>query len=767
VRPTSDREDRGRDRSGRRNWGLAYARAIGRLRWVIIVAWVMAAVSALVWMPEQEDSGTGFEGMLTQETPAIQTELRSLDTFGFPLLARTTLVQRDPDGLSVYDQARTATNAAALNQGDYPDVSIIRGAIPLSNSLELFPGARETGTTALTYLFVDPTASVGRQRRTALRYADRYFSERDSAVGVTGSVPARAEQGGIITDKLPLVETWTLVAILSIVGIAFRSLVAPLLTVAVTGVGYLMTLLASSTAAKLFDLPTPTELRPVVVAMLLGVTTDYVVFLVSSLRQECAESSDAEQLGRAVERATARSAHIVAAAGLAVAAGSAVLVVAKAEFFRALAAPLVITVMIALMVCLTLLPALLAVIGRAVFWPGRGVVGASPLGGRPRLLEALARRISGDRQIAGMVLVACVMPLLAAATPVLRMDLGVSFVASLPADTPVRRAAAAAQQGFADGILSPTMVLVEGDGIVSDRAALRALGDQLQSQPGVAGVLGPSDLPVSRRYNVFLAANGDAVRYLVVFSDQPLGAAAIGHFNALEGDLPQLLTASGLPGARVGLGGDTAAASYIVRSTQDDLLRIGLAALLVNFLILLVFLRAAVASLYLLATSLLSVAATLGLTTTTFEAIAPGQGLTFYVPFAAAVLLLAFGSDYNVFSVGKVWDEAKDKSLPDALAAAMPPTTRALAAAGLALAASFGVLAIVPLLPFRQLAFAMGLGIFLDVFVVRLLLVPTLLSVVGARSAWPSDRFGGAASMGEPQGLGVTRRSGPASVASQ
>ncbi len=721
-------------------WSSAYARLITRFRWVVIGAWALAAVSAVIWMPDEGADSNGFEGMLTQETPAIRTELRSLDEFGFPLLARTTLVQRDPSGLSVYDQARTVTNAAALNEGRYDDVAPILGAIPLSNSLELFPGANESGTTALTYLFVDPTASVGRQRRAAQRYADRYFGPQDNAVGVTGSVPARAEQGGIISDKLPLVEAWTLAAILTIVGVAFRSLVVPLLTIVVAGVGYLMTLLFASVAAAILDLPTPAELRPVVVAMLLGVATDYVVFLVSSMRQECGHTQDPRL---AVERATARSAHIVAAAGLAVAAGSAVLIVAKAQFFRALAAPLVLTVIVALVVCLTLLPALLAVTSRAVFWPGGQ--------GRPRevserrsspVLDGLARRITGDRQIAGMVMIACVLPLVAAAIPVLRMDFGVSFVASLPTDTPVRRAAAAAQQGFAEGILSPTEVLIEGEGITRDRKAMRALSESLRTQPGVAGVMGPSDLPVGRRFNVFLAGNGNAVRYLVVLSDQPLGAAAIAHFDALESNLPQLVRDSGIAGVeQTGLGGDTAAASFIVHSTEDDLLRIALAALLVNFLMLLVFLRAAVASLYLLGTSLLSVAATLGLTTAAFEAIAPGQGLTFYVPFAAAVLLLAFGSDYNVFSVGKVWDEARARPLPEALVAAMPPTTRALAAAGLALAASFGVLALVPLLPFRQLAFAMGLGLFIDVFVVRLLLVPALLMVVGPVSAWPSRRF--------------------------
>jgi RND superfamily putative drug exporter len=143
----------------------------------------------------------------------------------------------------------------------------------------------------------------------------------------------------------------------------------------------------------------------------------------------------------------------------------------------------------------------------------------------------------------------------------------------------------------------------------------------------------------------------------------------------------------------------------------------------------------------LLAASVLSLAATLGMTTWVFDMVSPGAGLVFYVPFAAAVLLLAFGSDYNIFGVGHVWDEAGRRPLAEAIAVAMPQTTRPIAAAGLALAASFSMLALVPLGPFHQLAFAMGVGIALDVVVVRSVLMPALLIVLGSASAWPSRRL--------------------------
>ena len=130
----------------------------------------------------------------------------------------------------------------------------------------------------------------------------------------------------------------------------------------------------------------------------------------------------------------------------------------------------------------------------------------------------------------------------------------------------------------------------------------------------------------------------------------------------------------------------------------------------------------------------------------------PGQGLTFYVPFASAVLLLAFGSDYNIFAVGHVWEDAEGRPLRAALDHALPSSVGAISTAGLALGVSFSLLAIVPLVPFYQLAFAVGLGIALDVFVLRLLVVPAALTVLGRWAAWPSRRFGAPRRMHGPAG---------------
>ena len=163
--------------------------------------------------------------------------------------------------------------------------------------------------------------------------------------------------------------------------------------------------------------------------------------------------------------------------------------------------------------------------------------------------------------------------------------------------------------------------------------------------------------------------------------------------------------------------------------------------MLVDFLLLAVFLRALLAPLYLLAASVLALAATLGLTAYVFQDLLGHPGITYYVPFATAVLLVALGSDYNVFVAGRIWQEARERPLREAVATAAPRAARAITVAGLVLAGSFGLLGIVPLRAFAELAFAMGVGVLIDSFIVRSFLVPALVSLFGTAGSWPGRRL--------------------------
>ncbi|MEO3938742.1 MMPL family transporter [Dermatophilaceae bacterium Soc4.6] len=718
-----------------------YARFTTRRRWWIIGGWLVG-LGLLLVAPPVATGGNELASIIPLDSPAVASELRSVAEFGYPLSSRTAVIQRDPEGLSPYVQAESVLDAVALDQRGGTDYPLL-GALPLTNTLRLGGTSGETNTAVLTYLFMDPTSSFARQQEAAGRYIAAHLERpQDHVVGVAGSIPARAQQASLVAEYLPRLELLTVLAILLLVGVTFRSVLAPVIALLASGLSFVATTHLSETVGGLLGVAAPAELEPLLVALLLGVVTDYTIFYLTALRTRLPEHDDWRD---AVTEAVAADTPIVLAAGITVAAGTAALLAANSPFFRGFGPAMALAVVVGLAVSVTLVPALLAILGPRVLWPGmriRAPSAPSPQAStglrrmRPSPQQPLVRLLRG-RRTAWASLLLCVGVLGLAAIPVVRLDLGVGFTSSLPDSNPVSRASAAAGMAFAPGITSPTTILLEKPGVTSDVGALATFQSLIGQAKGVAAVIGPAQNFTLKAQNIVLARSGNAARMLVVFDHDPLDAVAIDDLTALRTQLPQMAARSGLSGARVSLGGDTALAEGLVSSTGGDLGRIAVAGILVNLLLLVFFLRALVAPLFLLASSVLALTASLGMMVLVFMVLGHHEGVTFYVPFAAAVLLVSLGSDYNIFGVGRVWEEARHLPLRAAVLKAVPESSRAITAAGMTLAVSFGMLAIIPLTPFRELAFAMTCGILIDAFLVRSLLVPALLLVVGPRSGWP------------------------------
>ncbi len=748
----------------------AFAWTVVHLRLLFVLAWIAAAVLTTAFLPSADEAqGSSLSSLVPRHSAAVAAEEEINRLFDYPLFSRIQIVQRAPGGLSRDAQARVISRAVDLDTGKlkqrYPS---LLGAIPVLNTARLMPGSRESSTTAVTYLFVDPNLDIYAQRAAAEDYARAEVSRPDDhLVGVTGAIPARAEEGDRVTTALPWVELATIALIALMVGVHFRSVGAPLLTLVAAGVAYLVTMPVLVWLGRRTGTPVPQEIEPLVVVLLLGIVTDYSIFFLSGMRARLAEGRPPVLAAKSTAGELAR---IILTAGMVVVAATAALVMTSLTFFRALGPGLAITVTIGLLVSVTFVPAMMGLLGRALFWPTappRATVPVSPAAGsRPLPLDAESRaapetpaqpaartwratvvRAVTVKPVAAAVAVVILGGLMYAASFLRDAGLGISLTDELPANAEAARAADAAGRGFAPGITSPSEIVVQRDGITSETSPLARLTLLVSKEPGVAGVVGPGTLPPRVTPSVFLAQNGSAARMAVFLSPDPLGVEGLEALRHLQARMPSLVNRAGLPAATFGIAGDSALAGETVDRTVDALGAIVIAALVADFVLLAIFLRALVAPLYLLATSGLVVAASLGLTALVFQARLGHPGLTYYVPFAAAVLLLALGSDYNVFVVGRIWQEAKAMPLREAIRVAAPRAGRAIGVAGLALAGSFALLAVIPLVPFREFAFAMAVGVLIDSFVVRSLLVPALMTLFGRASHWP----GGGPSLPEPQ----------------
>ena len=718
-------------------FGRIYRFTVTTLRWVIVVVWVAGAVAFTVLVPYRPDtSGSNLSDLLPADSPIFRVEQRILSEFRVPLLSGTTVVVHQAEGLSLLTRADSllwalATTQDALQAGNLDKPGTIAAAIPV-------PTGRADVT--VTYLYVSPGTGMRDEVQLANQYAAHFKNQADVNAYVTGFVPAQLAQIDYIDARLRLFEIASVLLIFIVVALAFRSLLAPLVVVGVAAVGYLVYFPLLSSLATTFGFRVPGQLEPVLVALLLGVVTDYCVLFFSAFRDELRRGIERKEAARAALRVNAT---IITVAGFTVAGGTIALLAAPFHIFRGLGPALALTVLVGLAVSLTLAPAVMTILGWRLFtlfpsrvWQSRN--------GFLRVTEA--RKYRGLKLLTyrGTALLAVIVVgggLALAAIPLTHARLDLSFVAGLPRDDSIAEGAELLAVAGIRGISAPTEVLVEKPGVVDERAALAQLQVALARQPGVARVIGPADLPTKQPRGVLLSDSGNAARYLVIYDSDPLAAQAISHVRELEANLPELVSESALSDARVSIAGQTLFASAVAQLTRQSLQVTVVTALAIELLILILYLRAIVAPVVLLAASALSVAAALGLTTYLFQDILGAQGLTFYAPFAAAVLLIALGADYTVFSVGSIWEAAGRQPLAQALIDAVPRTSRAITTAGVILAATFALVAIIPLATFRQIAFAVSVGLIIDTIIVRPVLTPALLTLLGRRASWPSRRI--------------------------
>ncbi len=708
-------------------------RAFIWMRFFVAAGVIAATVAAGTMLPGVSNLQSSPLGVLTpRNTPAEQTEQWMLTRFRVPLTPRSAVVQRDPHGLGRARLTHVARVALAHDRAAQRDGGRSGYAFPISNTGGIFPGARERGTTAITYLVYPPAVPALRQIDLTNRYAGQLTAPGAPAYP-TGVFAGELGQARAINDSLTMVEIATIAAIVLILAVYFRSVGAPILTVATAAMAYVIASHVVTWAGIHTGHAVPQELEPLIVVLLLGIVTDYSVFFLAGLRRRL--RGGASRIDGAVET-TALFLPIILTAGLLVAAGVATLSVGSIEFFRTIGPSMAVTVLIGLAVSLCFLPAAIAIFGRLLLWPGLGRGGneESPAEGEPNPRFA---RLFRHRYGSALLALLCVAGLAAAATGITRTALGFDPIHNLPKDWSARKGEDQASQGFAAGILAPTVVLLRGPGVAHQGTQIADLESRVRQLPSVAGVIGADGLPASVSAGVFQSTSGNAVRFLVVFDSSPYGAPAISSLQDMQSRMPGLMRSSGLSGAQPAYAGDTPIAADTISTIHRDLLRIGLVVLAVNLVVLIIFLRSILAPLLLTAASVLSVLATFGLTTYVFQTWLGQSDLTYYVPLAAGVLLVSLGSDYNVFLVGRIRQRSRDLPLREAVTLTSPAAGRAISTAGIALAASFAMLALVPLASFAELAFAMAVGVLLDTFIVRPLLVPALFSTIGDGVWWP------------------------------
>jgi RND superfamily putative drug exporter len=264
-----------------------------------------------------------------------------------------------------------------------------------------------------------------------------------------------------------------------------------------------------------------------------------------------------------------------------------------------------------------------------------------------------------------------------------------------------------------------------------------------QASSGPAAAIPPPLYQAYRATAELIAADGRTVQFEASPRAGPVDSnAAIAAVPAMRADLARAARASGA--ADAGVAGDSPSLYDVKQSADSDLRRLVPIAVVVIGLLLAILLRSAVAPLYLIVSVALSYLASLGASVLVFQ-IGGGQyGLSFILPFLMFVFLLALGEDYNILVMSRVREEAHDRGLREAVVRAVEVTGTTVTSAGLVLAGTFLVLTLAGAsgaegTQIREIGIGLAIGVGLDTFVVRTVLVPATVVLLGRLNWWPSS----------------------------
>ncbi|WP_354644163.1 MMPL family transporter [Kitasatospora camelliae] len=634
----------------------------------------------------------------------------------------TVLVARADGGpLSAADQQRIEAEAAELAQRrvvmprkeDQPSF-----LLPDRSQTPRIAPAMVAPDRGFELLAVELTGSAAEEGvqdvfRTFRDSARARFADAGMRTGFTGGLADAA-------DTTDAHRTATTVGGLLVTGLivllnvlVFRSVLAavlPLLAVTVIGgaAGGVVAGAAALTGLKL-DAGTP----GLISVVLLGIGIDYLLFLLFRFREHLRARPD-QAAREAAAEVSGRVGTAITSAALTIVAAFATLGVASFGQFRSLGPAIAVAVLVMLLGSLTLMPALLAVCGRRMFWPSRSLRRPARAGSADRLGHLVARR-----PLPLLLASAAVLAALAAGTTGIRMDYGQGGDPT----TPAAATAAEISRALPAGVADPTTVYVTAnDGTELGTARLDGLARALGAVEGV-GRVGPTVLNENRRaarIDLYLTADPQS-RQARDLASGPVRAAVAAHTPA---------------GTSAHVGGTAAIFADISTAVDHDLTVVFPVAAALIGLILLLLLRSLLAPVVLMLSVGLGFAATLGAATLLFQHLLDGPGVSFTLPLVLFLFVVALGTDYNILVTDRIREEMRHPGpARAAVARAVRHSAPAVATAGLVLAGSFATLATTP--GTEQVAFAMTLGILLSALVLSLVLVPALAALLGRALWWP------------------------------
>jgi RND superfamily putative drug exporter len=734
-----------------------------KFRWLVLLLWVVAAVAVPRALPSLSSVTQGNNANFLPASAPSEHALKLAGPLGgstltpVPVVAAATsqaLTSADQSWLQrlELDLAKVKTVVKVRDLGRSPDGQAAQIQV-LSNVSQ---GGSGSG---LTTLVKDLRAAIAKDNPPS-----------GLSVHLAGAVAINVDQQAKSGNSDNQIQLLSVVFILVLLLLVFRALLAPFVTLipAFLAVAISGPLVAEAAQHGLKVSPLAQIL---LIVLVLGAGTDYGLFLVFRARENLRAGMDKRE---AVVRAVERVGESITFSAATVVAALLSLLAATFEFYSDLGIPLAIGIGVMLLAGLTLLPALLSIFGRAVFWPSKTQAGTGKAGVWGRVAVRIIRHpvptlVTGVLVFGGLAIAA------SANTPS-----GFGGQTSAPSGSDSAAGAAILSAHFPNTSANPTNIIYQlRQPVWTDLQAVQAARGQLEASglfTSVAGPLNPNgaaltpaqltalhdklgtaqSLPATPPANTGVPAIGYQLYRATALYISPDGRTVQFEAGLKAGDPSTTAATNAVPAIRAeaaavmktigatdyGVGGQAPAIYDISSVSNSDLATvIPIAIVVIGFLLALVM-RSLIAPLYLIVSVGLSYLAALGLSVLVFIKLAGDGGLVFFLPFLMFVFLLALGEDYNILVMSRIREEAQHYPLKEAVSRALVATGTTVTSAGLVLGGTFSVFAIVGAQTgsnqFRDVGAGLALGVLMDTFLVRTLLVPSTVVLLGRWNWWPS-----------------------------
>lgn len=664
-------------------------------KWLVLGFWLVLVAVASGYAQQLTDVQNNEAASWLPEDAESTRALEKLSSFQNPDAIPTLVVYEREGGLTDADRAAAAAQVAEIQALDGVEGQVV-GPIPSEDG--------EAMQTVVTF-------DLGKNGWSQMPATADELREIAAIDGVEVYIAGAGGQAADSAEAFEGIDSTLLFATLGVVVVilllTYRSPVLWILPIVSAGIALTVAQALIYLLAKYADLTVNGQSQAILTILVIGAGTDYALLLVARYREELRRHDDRHE---AMAFALHRAAPAILASAGTVVLGMMCLTLAELNSTAGLGPVAAIGVSVTFLVMVTLLPALLVITGRWMFWPKRPAY-RSPEPTTSGFWARVGSRIAARPRTVGNVTTGL---LLLSCLGVLVLDTdGLSVEDSYTTTfESVEGQKALAEHGLADQ--SNTVQ------VVANAEQATAVSEAMT---GIEGLAPPSEPVVL----------GD-----VAFIEAPLAgdAAAQATFDTVTATREAV---HAVDGADALVGGWSAVYLDTKEAATRDNRVIIPAVLLVVLFILVVLLRAITAPLLLVGTVVLSFGAAMGLSAMLFTYVFGFEGADPTFPLFAFVFLVALGIDYNIFLMTRVREETFDRGTREAALVALSSTGGVITSAGLVLAATFLLLGTIPVVFLAEIGIAVALGVILDTMIVRSILVTALNVDLGGRIWWPSS----------------------------